>query len=247
MVLTTYGCMTQLPPASLFCWVVVTKGLSPDEGIVALAAGYLADVVRAWPPSHVVSQPGAVSSAGEGLPAPQLELMDGMATVGLASEANDAQVGKGVKNANGSQIPLTSNAADTGNGRAAESAEVSISSQEMDALLERTLLQALVKRIKDDALPLPAGGFASVRYHTPSCEIQLLHFFLGGRNDAHLSSADHARSSQSIVIITGVLWNSYMLPSRPQSAHLDLKRSSYKKMAKFLQVSLIPMSLLIRL
>lgn len=34
-----------------------------------------------------------------------------------------------------------------------------------------------------------------------------------------------------------VLWNKHMVPCRPPGAALDIKKSSFKKMGKFLQVS----------
>lgn len=70
-----------------------------------------------------------------------------------------------------------------------ELAALSLGPEEMDALLDSCLFQALRTRIKDRDLPLPCGS----------------------------------------------LLPAHLLPCRPAGSHVDVKRSSYKKLTRFLQ------------
>lgn len=57
---------------------------------------------------------------------------------------------------------------------------------------------------------------------------------------ALLQSLHKSIRDEDLPVNPAVLWSKHMVPNRPPGSSLDIKRSSHKKMSKFLQVTSVP-------
>jgi translation initiation factor 2D len=147
-------------------WLTLGREAAPNEGF---QDGFVA------PLNLIAEAVAAAEAAGDGGPAAAEEAAEGVEQLAL----------------NSSSISDHPPAAAAPQGGCAEGGSSS-SGVDMDQLLEASLLQALLKSVKDADLPLSST----------------------------------------------TLWSQHIKPCRPVKTELDVKKSSHKKMSKFLQVGI---------
>lgn len=165
------------------------------EGHYVPNAGFFEDVVMEDPDSLPVSQPSSLPldvSNGEDVNKSERETFDILNT--HVSEVIDAPANSDSSIQNSEEITSEISGLRVSEKVAAESSsddkeQQILSTEEIDALLDKCLLQALHTTVKDKDLPMPGS----------------------------------------------TLWSNHILPCRPAGVTLDIKRSSHKKLSKWLQ------------
>lgn len=107
-----------------------------------------------------------------------------------------------------------------------------LSTGDVDMLLEKCLLQALHTTVKDKDLPMPGS---TLWYGKDMIFVKLCMISLPSLS---LSTLPVHINFKKFMIRYFVLWfcrSNYVLPCRPSGITLDIKKSSYKKLSKWLQ------------
>lgn len=107
-----------------------------------------------------------------------------------------------------------------------------LSTEDVDMLLEKCLLQALHTTVKDKDLPMPGS---TLWYGKNMIFVKLYMISLPSLS---LSTLPEHINFKKFMIRYFVSWfcrSNYVLPCRPSGITLDIKKSSYKKLSKWLQ------------